>query len=90
MFPTERSNASISKTPSTDSPKEDTAPSPAGTDCGGGDAVGSNPVAFPRPPPYAASSSGSHRTNADSAASSLSSSRQGRKGFSNFLISDPN
>ena len=76
--PIERSSASISKTPSTDSPKEDTAPSPAGIDCGGGggDAgVGSNPVAFHRPPPYAASSSGSHRTNADSAASSLSSSR---------------
>ena len=35
--------------------------------------MGSNPVAFNRPP-YASSSTGSHRTNADSAASSLSSS----------------
>ena len=67
-FPTtpSSSSASISKTPSTDSPKDD-APSPAAVDCVGG-VGGSNPVAFNRP------LYGSHRTNADSAASSLSSS----------------
>ena len=72
-FPTtpSSSSASISKTPSTDSPKDE-APSPAAIECVG--AGGSNPVAFNRP--LYASSSGSHscRTNADSAASSLSSS----------------